>query len=154
MSTLQNAFRRLMKPRQIKSASILATFFILFFVCSCNDSDPAKTRISDKNMPRLFGTWQQVAIGDETVSNIVVKLIFSENTLTMDAPGCLIIGDYTTAGNTFTYTVTSAQGERCASGQTRGRTDTVNYEVTDSQLILTSLLAGKKQQSTYERIND
>lgn len=143
-----------MKPRHIKSASILAIFFILFFACGGNDSESAKTKISDKNMPRLFGTWQQVAIGDETVSGIVVKLIFSENTLTMDAPGCLIIGDYTTTDTTFTYTVTSAQGERCASSQTIGRTDTVNYDVSDSQLVLTSLLAGKEQQSTYERIND
>ena len=141
-----------MKPCQIKPILIVLLPFILV-ILGCNNSDSSKTESVKKNVPRLIGTWQQIAIGEKEVSDIVVKIIFSDSTMTMDAPGCLIIADYTTDNKVLTYTITSTQGERCAKDQTIGKSDSVHYSVADSQLILTPLLAGKERQSVYKRLD-
>jgi len=146
-----------MKPCQIKPIFILLLLpFILVslgVIFGCNNSDSSKTENVKKNVPRIVGTWQQTAIGEEEVSGIVVKIIFSDRTMTMDAPGCLIIADYTTDDKVLTFTITSTQGERCSKDQTIGKSDSVYFDVTDSQLILTPLLAGKERQSVYKRID-
>jgi len=140
-----------MKPNQVTPQIILYLLVILVvFGCS---SDSTTTENVKKTIPLLTGTWQQTAIGEKEVSDVVVKIIFAKHTLTMDAPGCLIIGDYTTADDILTFTITSAQGERCAPDQKLGKSDSVHYAVTDSQLILTPRLAGKESQLEYKRIS-
>ena len=142
-----------MKPYIKNPIFILLLLVILLVIFGCNNSDSTKTEEPKKIVPLLIGTWQQTAIGKEEVSGVVVKIIFSEKTLTMDAPGCMIIGDYTTNDEVLTFTITSAQGERCAKNQTMGKSDSVHYAVTESQLILTPLLAEKNRQLVYKRIN-
>ena len=146
-----------MKHCQIKPILffLLLPFALVIFsmIFGCNNSDSSKAKNVKKTVPRLVGTWQQTALGEKKVSGIVVKIIFSDRTMTMDAPGCLIIADYTTDDKALTYTITSTQGERCAKDQSIGKSDSVYYSVTDSQLILTPLLAGKERQSVYKRID-
>ncbi len=146
-----------MKPCQIKPIFILLLLpfilVILGVIFGCNNSDSSKTENVKKNVARIVGTWQQTAIGEEEVSGIVVKIIFSDRTMTMDAPGCLIIADYTTDDKVLTFTITSTQGERCSKDQAIGKSDSVYFDVTDSQLILTPLLAGKDRQSVYKRVD-
>jgi len=141
-----------MKPCHPKPIFILLSLVILM-IFGCNNSDSTKTENVKKNVTGIVGTWQQTAFGKKEVSNIGVKIIFSEKTLTMDAPGCLIIGDYTTADNVLTFTITSTQGERCAKDQAIGKSDSVYYTVTDSQLTMTPLLAGEENQIVYKRID-
>lgn len=142
-----------MKPSKKKSISTLLLLVVFLLIFGCNNSDSTKTEETQKIIPLLVGTWQQTAVGTEEVSGIVVKIIFSEKTLTMDAPGCMIIGDYTTADEVLTFTITSSQGERCAKDQAIGKSDSVHYAVTDSQLTLTPLLARKGNQLVYKRID-
>ncbi len=142
-----------MKPCEKNPIFILSLLVIVLLIFGCNNSNSKNSEKIQKNIPRIIGTWQQTAVGKEEVSGVVVKVIFSEKTLTMDAPGCMIIGDYTTADDVLTFTITSAQGERCATNQTIGKTDNVHYTVTDSQLTLTPLLAGKEKQLVYMRID-
>jgi len=130
-------------------------FFIICFLsilCACNDSGSSHIGIPDEKPSELVGTWQQTAIGSEKVSGIVVEITFNESTMTMDAPGCLIIGDYITDGDILTYTVTSAQGERCAAEQA-GKKDRVKFSVHEDRLLMAPLFAGKDKQSTYERVD-
>ena len=142
-----------MKPCEKNPIFILLVIVILLVIFGCNNSDSTKTEETQKIVPLIVGTWQQTAIGKEEVSGVVVKVTFSEHTMTMDAPGCMIIGDYTTADGVLTYTVTSTQGERCAKNQAIGQSDSVHYRVTESELILTPLLAKKENQLVYKRIN-
>jgi hypothetical protein len=142
-----------MKPYPIKRALILLLALTLV-TQGCGDSDSMKTNQGQKNDSRLIGTWQQTAIGKDQVSGIVVKIIFAEHTLTMDAPGCLIIGDYTASDDALTYTVTEVQGERCAKTQSAGARDTVKYHINGSQLFLKPLSGGEESQTTYKRIGD
>ncbi|MBC2714510.1 MAG: hypothetical protein HF978_04300 [Desulfobacteraceae bacterium] len=142
-----------MKPCQINATLILLLSLILV-IFGCNNSDSTKSENNQKKAPQLDGTWQQTAAGKKEMSDVVVKIIFSENTLTMDAPGCLIIGDYTTADDVLTFTITSTQGERCATDQKIGKNDSVHYTVTDSQLTLTPLLAGEESQLVYKRVDE
>lgn len=142
-----------MKPCKKTPIFNLVLFVILLGFFGCNNSDSSKTEETQKTVPLIVGTWQQVAVGNEEVSGIVVKVTFSEHTMTMDAPGCMIIGDYTTTDGVLTYTVTSTQGERCAKAQKIGQNDNVHYRVTESQLILTPLLAKKESQLVYKRID-
>jgi len=142
-----------MKSCKENSIFILLLLVILLVISGCNNSDSTKTEETQKIIPLIVGTWQQTAIGKEEVSGVVVKVTFSEHTMTMDAPGCMIIGDYTTADGVLTYTVTSTQGERCVKNQTIGQSDSVHYRVTESELILTPLLAKKENQLVYKRIN-
>ena len=136
------------------SVKAILTTLLAVMVCmqGCSDSGEATSNNIRKNDSRLIGTWQQTAIGKEKVSGIVVKLIFSERTLTMDAPGCMIIGDYTTADEVFTYTVISAQGEHCSTAQKPGVSDSVRYRATESQLFLMPLSGGEANQTEYKRI--
>jgi len=133
---------------------VILLFFHIFFIFGCNNSDSSKIEKMQKNVPSIVGTWQQTAIGGEKVTGVVVKIIFSEQTLTMDAPGCLIIGDYTAVDGLLSFTITSARGERCAPDQKIGKSDSVHYAVTDSQLTLTPLLAGKEGQLEYQRVDE
>lgn len=133
--------------------------FILFslitlIVFGCNNSDSNKTENIQTPASQLVGTWQQTAIGEKEVSDFVVKMIFSDLTLTMDAPGCMIIGDYTIDSNVLSYTVTAVQGERCSKQQMIGQSNSVYYVVTDTQLTMTPLLAGKESQVLYKRIDE
>lgn len=142
-----------MKPYIVKTTfTVLLALTLL--MQGCGDSEPAKTESMGINDPRLIGTWRQTAIGKEQVSGILVKLIFAERTLTMDAPGCLIIGDYTAADGVFTYTVTDAQGERCAKPQGIGQRDSVHYRVENSNLFLKPVSGGEESQTAYKRIAD
>ncbi len=141
-----------MKPCHLKPFILLSLISLMVF--GCNNPDSANSKKIEKNVPRLVGTWQQATIGEEIVTGIVVKIIFSEHTLTMDAPGCMIIGDYTTDNNTLTYMVTAVQGERCSKQQMIGQSDIINYAVTDAQLTMTPLSAGKESQVVYTRIDD
>ena len=141
-----------MKPCQIKPILILL-FSLILVIFGCNNSESAKTEKTQKNVPQLVGTWQQTAIGEKKVSDVVVKVIFAERTMTMDAPGCLIIADYTTADDVLTFTITSTQGERCAKTQNIGKSDSVYYTVIDSQLTLTPLLAGEENKAVYKRVD-
>jgi hypothetical protein len=141
-----------MKPCQAKPFILFAMITLMVF--SCSNSDSEKTENIQTGAPQLVGTWQQTAIGKEKVSDFVVKIIFSDRTLTMDAPGCVIIGDYTTDGNILSYTVTAVQGERCSKQQVIGQSDSVYYVVTDAQLTMTPLSAGKESQVVYKRIAD
>lgn len=142
-----------MKPCLVKTAFTVLLGLTLLMQ-GCGNSDSTKTKDIQRNDPRLIGTWRQTAIGKEKLSGIIVKLIFTGNTLTMDAPGCLIIGDYTTVDNMFTYTVTSVQGERCADTQKIGKSDSVRYRVAERQLLLTPLSGGEESQTEYKRIED
>lgn len=142
-----------MRPYLVKTALIVLLALTLLMQ-GCGDSDSAKTKAIGKNDPRLIGTWQQTGIGKEQISGILVKLIFAERTLTMDAPGCLIIGDYTAADGVFTYTVTSTQGERCAKPQGIGQSDSVHYRIEDSNLFLKPVSGGEESQTAYKRIAD
>ena len=135
--------------------AVLTTILAMMLLMpGCTDSESTEPKERGQNDPRLIGAWQQAAIGKEKVSGIIVKLIFSERTLTMDAPGCKIIGDYTTADPVFTYTVTETQGENCAPAQKPGVNDSVHYRVTESQLFLTPLSAGEESRTEYKRIKD
>ena len=142
-----------MKPCKNNPIFILFIIVILLVIFGCNNSDSTKTEETQKIVPLIIGTWQQTAVGKEEVSGVVVKIIFSEKTLTMDAPGCMIIGDYTAVDGVLTFTITSTQGERCAKTQKTGQSDSVHYRVTESQLILTPLLAGEESQLVYMRID-
>jgi hypothetical protein len=142
-----------MKPFRTKILFIIF-FYILLVIFGCNNSDSTKTENVKTNVPCLVGIWQQTAFGGKQVSDVGVKIIFSENTLTMDAPGCLIIGDYTTADNVLTFTITSAQGQRCATDQTIGKSDSIYYTVTNSQLTMTPLLANEENQMVYKRVDE
>ena len=139
-----------MKPFLIK---LSVPVFLILITFGCNNPDSVKNNNSPPKKSQLIGAWQQTAIGDEEVSGIVVKIIFSKHTLTMDAPGCMIIGDYSTDSNILTYTVTAVQGERCSKQQMIGQSDSVHYAVTDVQLTMTPLKAGKKSQAVYKRID-
>lgn len=141
-----------MKRYPVKPA-LTVLLALMLLMQGCSDSDSKKTKDIQKNDPRLIGTWRQTAIGKEKVSGIIVKLIFSKRTLTMEAPGCKITGDYTAAGDEFTYTVISTQGEHCATQQP-GVNESVRYRVTDSQLFLMPLSGGEENQTEYKRIED
>jgi hypothetical protein len=141
-----------MKRYPVKPA-LTVLLALMLLTQGCSDSDSEKTKDIQKNDPRLIGTWQQTAIGKEKVSGIIVKLIFSKRTLTMEAPGCKITGDYAAAGDEFTYTVTSTQGEHCTTQQP-GVNESVRYRVTGSQLFLMPLSGGEKNQTEYKRIED
>jgi len=142
-----------MKPHSVKTI-LIGLLAVALLIQACSDSESKKAERVQKNDPRLTGTWQQTAIGKEQVSGIVVKLIFAENTLTMDAPGCLIIGNYTSAHDVFTYSITSVQGDRCANTQKVGESDSVHYGITGSKLFLTPLSAGEESRTEYKRIEN
>ena len=108
-----------MKPCQSKPFILFSLITLMVF--GCNNPDSEKTENIQKEASQLVGTWQQTAIGKEDVSDFVVKIIFSDRTLTMAAPGCVIIGDYTTDSNMLSYTVTAVQGERCSKQQMIGQ---------------------------------
>lgn len=133
---------------------LILLFLYTFLIFGCNNSDSTKTENIQQKAPAIVGVWQQTAFGKKEVTDVVVKIIFSENTLTMDAPGCLIIGDYTAADGVLTFTITSTQGERCAKDQKIGKSDSVHYIVTDSQLTLTPLLSGEENQLVYKRVEE
>jgi len=142
-----------MKHCQTRLIFILLFPLIIVICSACNNSDSSKTDESiTKNNPRLIGSWQQIAIGGEKVSGVVVKIIFSDHTMTMDAPGCMIIGDYTADSDMLTYTITAVEGERCANTPI-GHSDSVHYTVTDSRLTMTPLLAGKENQAIYQKVD-
>jgi hypothetical protein len=143
-----------MKPLQTKSTFIIFLFSLMLVVSGCNNTDSEKTGTIQKKSPAIVGTWQQIALGENKVSDIIVKITFSEQKMTMDAPGCLIIGDYTTADNVLSFTITSAQGERCTTNQNIGKTDNVYYEIIDSKLTLTPLLGRKESEAVYKRISE
>lgn len=143
--------------RRMKSSPIKIIFTLLLALTllmqGCGDSGSTKTKNSEHNDPRLMGAWQQTAIGKEQVSGVIVKVIFAEQTLTMDAPGCLIIGDYTSADdNVLSYTITAVQGERCSKTQLIGNSDTIQYRISDSQLFMRPLSGGEESQTEYKRI--
>jgi hypothetical protein len=135
---------------QLKLFIVLSLIIFLLSGCSSESSNESKIQTG---LSPLLGTWQQVATGDKEVTDFVVKIIFTPKILTMDAPGCMIIGNYTTSVDILTYTVTSMQGERCSKAQTVGETDKVRYVVTDSKLIMTPISAGKESQVVYKRIS-
>jgi hypothetical protein len=143
-----------MKPLQTKSIFIIFLFSLMLAVSGCNNTDSEKTGTIQKKSSGIVGTWQQIALGENKVSDIIVKIAFSERKMTMDAPGCLIIGDYTTADNVLSFTITSTQGERCATNQNIGKTDNVYYEIIDSKLTLTPLLGRKESEAVYKRISE
>jgi len=139
-----------MKSFQTRLFIFLPILALLIF--GCNNSDSSKTKNSQKKATPLVGTWQQTAIGKKEVTDIVVKTIFSERTMTMDAPGCMIIGDYTVAKDILTYTVTAVQGQRCSKSQMIGKSDSVRFVVKGAQLIMTPLAGGEESQVVYQRI--
>ena len=141
-----------MKPCQAKPFILFSLITLMVF--GCNNSDVEKSENIQKEASQLVGTWQQTAIGKKEVSDFVVKMIFSDRTLTMDAPGCVIIGDYTTDSNMLSYTVTAVQGDRCSKQQMIGQSDSVYYVVTDEQLTMTPLAAGIESQVVYKRIDE
>jgi hypothetical protein len=137
-----------------KGFTLLLAWALLLGITACGDSDSAKTKGSSQNFQDLIGTWQQTAVGDQPVSGITVKLIFDERTLTMDAPGCRIIGDYAATGDAFTYTVTSVKGDACARNQKIGESDRVYYRIFDDTLYLKLDSAGEQGQTAYRRIKE
>lgn len=142
-----------MKPNPVKTLYALLLVVTLGIATpGCGDSDSAKTDGVRQNAPSLVGTWQQTAVGGKPVSGIVVKLVFTGRTLTMEAPGCRIIGDYTADEDVLTYTVTSMQGETCATTQKAGDSDRVRYRIVGSSLYLTPLSAGEQGQTEYQRM--
>ena len=143
-------FRRTMQQPHLSRIFMAAICCFLVFT-ACKDSDSSHFSITDETTPPLAGTWRQTAMGGEKVSGIDVKITFTETTMTMDAPGCLIIGDYTTAGDILTYTVTSALGERCAQGQT-GKKDRVKFSLQENRLAMTPLFASEDKQARYIKI--
>jgi len=141
-----------MKSYQSKTDLIL--FLVIFlFIHGCDKTDSTETTIIQKSTPSIIGTWQQTTIGEEDVSGVGVKMIITERTLTMSAPDCSIIGDYSTAGNVLTFTITSVEGERCASNQKSGGGGSVKYTVTDSQLHWYPPGAGEKDKAVYIRLS-
>lgn len=143
-----------MKSFRFSSVLIFVIFFAMMNF-GCNNADSAKTeKKTPKNSSLLIGVWQKTADGKKQVSDAEVKMTISERTLTMDAPGCLITGTYTADDGMLTFTITSAKGQRCAAGQTIDKTESVQYTVTDSQLILIPLMAGAENQLVYQRVDD
>lgn len=141
-----------MTPRHIKPILIFLFFFSLV-IFGCGDSDSAKIEKAQEEISPLIGTWQKIAEGQKQLSGAVVTMTISEHTLTMDAPGCLITGHYILADGILTFTITAADGPRCASGQMVGKSDSVNYSVTGSQLTLIPLMAGEERKLVYQRVD-
>jgi hypothetical protein len=140
-----------MSSRHIRPILIFLIFPLLV-IFGCGNSDSAKTEKAREAISPLIGTWQKIAEGQKQVSDVVTMTI-SENTLTMDAPGCLITGNYSVADGVLTFTITAADGTRCASGQMVGKSDSVNYAVTGKQLTLIPLLAGEERKLVYQRVD-
>lgn len=141
-----------MRPRQEKFTLFLFVLLITLF-CGCSQSETENTAPNPQTASQLLGTWRQTAIGEQKVSGITVEITFSGATLTMDAPGCLIIGSYIIEGDILTYTITSTRGEQCATDQTIGKSDRVHFTVKASDLMLSPLSGGKEQQATYRRVS-
>ena len=134
---------------------ILVIFYLLsLMVLGCNNADSPKTEKLQVNTSPLIGAWEKIAEGQKQASAADVTMIISEHTLAMNAPGCLIAGTYTVADGVLTFTVTSADGTRCAPGQSIGKSDSVQFTVTDSQLTLIPLLAGEERKLVYQRVGE
>ena len=129
--------------------SFLASTLLMW---GCKDSAATKSKAAEQDNSSLIGTWRQTGIGKKQVSDIVVKLIFTDATLTMDAPGCMIVGDYAVSGDVLTYNITAVEGERCAGTQQIGESKRVEYQINDEKLYLKPLSGENAPQSRYKRI--
>lgn len=133
---------------------LIFLFFFAMMNFGCNNADSTKNEKLQKNISPLIGVWEKTAGREKQASDAEVKITISESTLTMDAPGCVIIGTYTAGDGLLKFTITSAKGQRCAAGQTIGKTESVQYTVTDSQLILIPPMAGAENRLVYQRVDD
>jgi hypothetical protein len=122
---------------------------LVIFACQVNDSSQKSSMPS--NDGRLAGTWRQVTLNAEDVSDRDVKLIITQRTLTMAAPGCQISGEYVTADDLINFTITAAIGDHCAKGQDISKSESARYQVTDSQLTLTQRSGGLKTRTIFQR---
>lgn len=140
----------MLKFNHIKTPwAIGIVFVLLLWGCQNNDSSPASG--SPNNDARLTGTWHQVGLGIQDVSDRNVRLIIGARTLTMAAPGCQISGEYTTTDDLIRFKITKAEGERCEKGQDSGKIESAQYQITDTQLTLTHRSGEMKIQTIFQR---
>ena len=141
------------KLDSIKAAGSFGIVFVLL-LCSCQNNDSSPKSDSPENDARLTGTWHQVRLGVQDVSDRNVRLIITRRTLTMAAPGCQISGEYTTSDNRIRFQITAVEGERCEKDQARGKTESAQYQITDSQLTLTHQSGEMKIKTIFQRADD
>ena len=134
----------------IKTAGAIGIVFV-FLLCGCQNSDSPPPSGKPENDARLIGTWHQIRLGEQDVSDRNVRLIITERTLTMAAPGCQISGEYTTTGDQIRFKITAADGNRCEKDQARGKIESAQYGVTDSKLTLTHRSGEMKIQTIFQR---
>lgn len=132
---------------------VLFLVSVALVIFGCGSPDPEKIEKAQEKLSPLIGTWQKIAEGQKEVSGVAVKMMISERILIMDAPGCLISGEYTAADGILTFVITSMEGPQCASGQAIGKSDSVHYVVTDSRLTLIPLMAGEDRKLVYQRVD-
>lgn len=131
-------------------AWVIGMVFVLW-LWGCHNSDSSSQSSSRQNDARLTGTWHQMRLGVQDVSDRNVRLIITAHKLTMAAPGCQISGEYTTADDLIRFKITAAEGERCEKNQTRGKIESAQYQITDSQLTLTHRSGEMKIQTIFQR---
>jgi hypothetical protein len=124
-------------------------FVLLLWGCQNSDSSPKSG--SPENDARLIGTWHQVRLGVQDVSDRNVRLIITGRTLTMVAPGCQISGEYTTADDQIRFKISAVEGERCEKDQARGNIESAQYRIADSQLTLTHRSGEMKVKTIFQR---
>ncbi len=117
--------------------------------CDNIDTPPASGTLT--NDARLAGSWRQIRLNRNDVSDRDIKLIITERSLTMEAPGCLISGEYSAAEDLITFKISVAEGEQCAPGQDSGQSQSTHYQISGSQLTLTQKSAGQEIQTVFER---
>ncbi len=124
---------------------------LLALLWGCQNSDSLAESRRPANDARLTGSWRQIRLDEDDVSDRNIKLIITARTLTMEAPGCRISGEYNTAGELINFRFTAAEGEQCAEGQTSGKTDSARYGLNGSRLTLIHDSGGMKIKTVFER---
>ncbi|MGD9235626.1 MAG: hypothetical protein PVF09_03065 [Desulfobacterales bacterium] len=137
----------------IKTAGAIGIVFVLL-LWGCQNSDSSPNASSPENDVRLIGTWHQIRLGIQDVSDRNVRLIITAGTLTMAAPGCQISGEYTTTDDQIRFKITAADGERCEEGQSRGKIESARYRISDSQLTLIHRSGEMEIQTIFKRADD
>lgn len=143
----------MLKLDHIKTAGAIGIVFVLL-LWGCQNSDSSPKSSSSENDARLAGTWHQIRLGIQDVSDRNVRLIITGRTLTMAAPGCQISGEYTTTDDQIRFRITAAEGERCEKGQARGKIESAQYRITDSRLTLIHRSGEMEIQTIFQRADD